>query len=349
LIASPFLLADRSACLRRLVIRDLFVEGENEAERRYLDGQMLFDPLVADLVARQNTDGSWNARDIGAGWGAGGNILATGYALSRLGYLGLDQSNPAVQKAILFLKSVQLSDGSWPLSRNNADVDGHGESNPGYDMVPLQTALPLRGLAAAGAAELDFCEKAYDWLLAQRLEDGAWPTGMASGVHGYVAGYRRLGHSRWGCSSNTTGALICFALHPHRRYGEPARRALDLLLSREAHDSGPLGFDTARLAGAEPVSGFFTYYRNYDLALILDLCWRVEISIEDERVRTILDRVISKRNAFGLWSYPDHPQAARWVSFDLSRSIYRLSGGNGWTGSEPRTPFHTYPRQRRRF
>ena len=59
-------------------------------------------------------------------------------------------------------------------------------------MIPLQTALPLRGLAAVGAAEEPFCERAYEWLLAQRLEDGAWPSGLASGVHGYVAGYRRL-------------------------------------------------------------------------------------------------------------------------------------------------------------
>ena len=36
----------------------------------------------------------------------------------------------------------------------------------------------------------------YEWLLAQRLPDGAWPTGIASGNTGYMAGYRRLAHSR---------------------------------------------------------------------------------------------------------------------------------------------------------
>jgi hypothetical protein len=45
-------------------------------------------------------------------------------------------------------------------------------------MMPLQTALPLRELAACGYAADPRSELAYDWLLAQRLEDGAWPTGV---------------------------------------------------------------------------------------------------------------------------------------------------------------------------
>jgi hypothetical protein len=44
-------------------------------------------------------------------------------------------------------------------------------------MVPLQTALPLRALAMCGYATDPRAERAYAWLLAQRLEDGAWPTG----------------------------------------------------------------------------------------------------------------------------------------------------------------------------
>jgi hypothetical protein len=348
MIASPYLLADRSACLRRLTLRDLFQGEENDLEKKEIEDLLHTDPLVADLIHSQQPDGSWDARDVGAAWGAGGSILATGYALSRLGYLGFDQTYEAVQRGVIFLKENQLPDGSWPLSRN-ADSDEKSSTGAGYSMIPLQTALPLHGLAAVGCAEEVYCERAYDWLLAQRLEDGAWPTGLASGVHGYVAGYRRLAHSRWGCRSNTTGALGCFALHPTRRTSEPARRALDLLLGRETHESGPLGFNIARLIGAEPVSGFITYYRIYDLALILDLCWRVEISIEDERVKAILELVLSKRNSIGLWAYPDHPHAARWVSFELTRVIQRLTSQEGWMGSEPRTPFQTYPKQIRRF
>lgn len=350
MIPSPLLLADRSVCLRRLVLRDLFPREDTQAELAELEPLVETDPLVTGMAALQSPDGSWNARDLGASWGAGGDVLATGYGLACLGACGLDQNYLPVRKAVDYLRSVQLSDGSWAMGAYNPEVERSGLEGGGYAMVPLQTAIPLRGLAAVGAAQEPFCEAAYEWLLRQRLEGGAWPTGLTlSGVHGYVAGYRRLAHSRWGCRSNTTGALVCLSLHPTRRTSEAARRALDLLLGRETSESGPIGFDTARTFGMEPVRGFFTYYRVYDLALILNLCWRLAVSLEDERVRKILSFVLEKRNAFGLWDYPDHPQAARWISYDLTRSFQQLSNQAGWVGSEPRTPFQSYPKQRRRF
>ncbi len=158
----------------------------------------------------------------------------------------------------------------------------------------LQTSIPLRGLAAAGYATDPRAERAYDWLLAQRLDDGAWPTGLASGTLGYVAGYRRLAHSRWGCRSNTTGALACLALHPTRRRGPEARRALDLLLGRETREAHTLGYEVARVLGAEPARGFFTFYARFDLAQMLDLCRRVGAGPEDAargRDRRICDGV----------------------------------------------------------
>jgi hypothetical protein len=216
-------------------------------------------------------------------------------------------------------------------------------------MVPLQTALPLRALAACGYAGDARVEKAYEWLLAQRLPDGAWPTGRASGVYGYVAGYRRLAHSRWGCRSNTTGSLICLALHPQRAGSPEARRALDLLLGRETRERQPLGFEVARLVGGEPVRGFFTFFARFDLALVLDLCWRIGASTEDPRVADLVEHVWAERGAFGLWEYAPRPQVSRWITFDLLRSLSQMGseraghGASEWQSSEPRTPFQPYP------
>jgi hypothetical protein len=265
-------------------------------------------------------------------------------AMARLGYLGFGHDHPAVHRAAEFIFSQQMADGAWPL----IERPDHQE-DVGYEMIPLQTALPLRGLAACGYASDPRSERAYDWLLTQRLPDGAWPTGKSGGVFGYVAGYRRLPHSRWGCRSNTTGALICLALHPQRRSGPEARRALDLLLARETRERQPLGFEVARLLGAEPVRGLFTFFARFDLALVLDLCSRVEVSQDDRRVADLTDFIQKEKGSFGLWEYLPQPQISRWLTFDLLRSLSRLLAVAGWLGQEPRTPFQAYPRRPHRF
>jgi hypothetical protein len=224
-----------------------------------------------------------------------------------------------------------------------------GSRDAGYSMIPLQTAIPLRALAACGYAADPRAERAYEWLLDQRLEDGAWPTGIASGVYGYVAGYRRLAHSRWGCRSNTTASLICLALHPERRQGAAARRALDLLLGRETREAQNVGFEVARLVGAEPTRGFTTFFARFDLALLLDLCWRVGATLQDARVADLATFVRGLQGEYGLWTYAAKPQASRWVTFDLLRSLSRLDQDGTWVSGEPRTPFQPYPSQRRRY
>jgi len=339
---AALLLADPSPCLRMLVLRDVFRRPDDDPELRELAGLRETDPLVADLVGLQAPDGFWKG-------GMHGKLQATSLALMRLGYLGLGPDHPAVQRGAEALFSLQREDGAWPLP----DVREETEERTGYSMMPLQTAIPLRGLAACGYTTDPQAERAYNWLLAQRLPDGAWPTGIASGNYGYVAGYRRLAHSRWGCRSNTTGALICLALHPTRRACPEARRALDLLLGRETREQHTLGFEVARLVGVEPARGFITYYARFDLALVLDLCWHVGATGDDERIAELAEFVRGLQGPYGLWEYTPRPQAARWVTFDLLRSLSRLDGGGeggaDWLSFEPRTPFRTYAKKVRRY
>jgi len=343
---APLLLADPSPCLRMLVLSELLHRPEDDPELRELAELRERDPLAADLWARQEPDGAWKEVEPGS---RGGRLRSTSQALMRLGYLGFGPDHPAVQRGAEYLFSQQRTDGSWPLP----DTGEEAREREGYSMVPLQTALPLRGLAVCGYAADPRAERAFDWLLAQRLPDGAWPTGIASGNYGYVAGYRRLAHSRWGCRSNTTGALICLALHPQRRIGPEAHRALDLLLGRETREKHTLGSEVARLIGVEPARGFLTYYARFDLALVLDLCWRIGATRDDGRIADLADFVQGLQGPYGLWEYTPRPQASRWVTSDLLRSLSRLAGGQGpavdWVSLEPRTPFTPYPRRERRY
>jgi hypothetical protein len=338
----PLLLADPSPCLRWLVLRDLFHRPAHDPEMEELAPQRDSDPLAAEIPALQSDDGSSQA---GSDY-----IRMTAFALARLGYLGFDSAHPSIARAAERLFHQQLPDGSWPLGKYDAEADGDRELSrkEHYSMIPLQTAFPLRGLAACGYACDPRAERAYDWLLAQRLPDGAWPTGVSAGIYGGVGGYRRLAHSHWGCRANTTGALICLALHPERRRSEPARRAIDHLLGRETRDAYALGCEVARLTGAEMPRGFLTYFARFDLGLILDLCARVGISKDDPRVADLMSYLRSLRGKYGLWEYRDRPQISRWLTFDLMRSMACLEKEGGWIGQEPRTTFRPYSRRLRK-
>lgn len=205
------------------------------------------DPLVSQLFTTQSPDGSWELNDIG-GRGSKNKILSTSYALKRLGYLNFGKKHPKIQKAAEFILSHQQENGSWPLYKQYVEKEGSSK----YSMIPLQTALPLQGLMMCGYATDKRVEQAFNWLFEQQLEDGGWPAGLASGNYGYIAGYRKLHHSRWGCRSNTTGVLQCLAYHPQYKNSYQTQRAFDLLLSRETRETHTLGFEMARLIGLEP-------------------------------------------------------------------------------------------------
>jgi hypothetical protein len=215
-------------------------------------------------------------------------------------------------------------------------------------MIPMQTAMPLRALAMCGYARDPRSKRAYEWLLSKRLSDGAWPTGMASGNPGGVGGYRRLPHSRWGCRTNTTAALLCLAHHPDRCSSPEAQQALDLLLGRETRERSAMGFEVARLLGAEEPRGTLTHFARFDTAQVLDLCWRVGATTRDRRVSRLVEWVGDQQGPYGLWEYRPNPTISRWLTFDIVRSLAHLKPEGSWVSMEPRTPFRSYgPRARR--
>jgi hypothetical protein len=124
---------------------------------------------------------------------------------------------------------------------------------------------------------------------------------------------------------------------------------LDVLLGTELKENASIGFEVARTVGAEQYQGFLTFYARRDAGLILDLCWRVGASLEDERVLELLETVRSLQGTYGLWEYPRRPQVSRWVTFDLLRSISNLGKNRDWISEEPQVPFQAYPKTDKRF
>jgi hypothetical protein len=309
------LLADASPALRRRVLTELLAVPEDDPEVRELTALVRRDPSLDDRPA---------------------DLRRAAFQLCRLAYAGIGREHARVQEVAEHVFAHQRADGSFPLPREGM-----------YSMMPLQTALPLRGLAAAGYAEDPRAERAYEWLLDQRLDDGAWPVGVAHGQKGYIAGYRRLPGSP-GCRANTTGALAALAFHPARARSDDARRPLDLLLQRETRDEWALGWEVARLTGIEPPAGFITFYARFDLAFVLELAGRCGAARDDPRVDDLVEFLLALRGETGLWQHPAYPELARWLTFDVLRSLRRLEGGD-WTGLAPRTAFRAYPKRRRRY
>jgi hypothetical protein len=122
-----------------------------------------------------------------------------------------------------------------------------------------------------------------------------------------------------------------------------------MLLGRETREKHTLGFEVARTIGVEPARGFLTYYAKFDAAQILDLCWRVGATLDDDRIAELVKFVKRQQGPYGLWEYVPHPQASRWVTFDLLRSLSKIDESLDWLSLEPRTPFRPYPKRERRF
>ena len=316
------LLADRSPALRYRALVEVDGAGVDDPEVIALARDLEHAPEIAKAAASART----------------GDGREVGYALCRLAYLGARKGNPAVDAIADQLFAMQRRDGSWPIDRRR-----DAESSE-YEWSPVQTAVPLRGLAAAGFATDPRCERAYDWLLERRLDDGSWPTGVAVGQRRWVAGYRRLPRSE-GCRSSTTAAIACLVHHPGLSSSDEVRTPLDLLLTRETRDEWTIGYEAARLLGVEPARGFITFYARFDLAWLFELATRAGFGLDDRRLADLADFLMGLRGEYGLWDNPLHPQLGRWLSLDLLASFRRLENSD-WAGIDMAIPFRPYPAQR---
>lgn len=294
---------------------------------------------------------------------------AAGYLLCRLVYLGY--RGPELADAVEGIFEHQQADGSWPVWREDdlapapARVTTKGRRRRGqppaalppsesYRFITNLTAVPLRGIAAAGFATDPRAERAYDWLVAQRLRDGSW-TGSHKADHGLDGrssgedpDYRKLNPGD-GCRSATTGVVACFALHPERRLSDVARVGVDHLLAQPIRKEATLGWEVSRLVGLERAGGRFTFYVIFDRAFLLDFASRCGVSAEHDRVRALVAELAALRGPFGIWQHPAHPQLSRWLTFDLECSLRRLAGGD-WTGDAvDHAPYARARRPRRRY
>ncbi len=125
------------------------------------------------LRREQEDDGSWYGR-----WGVN-YIYGTWQAIRGLTRIGVDPSDPMVQKGAGWLLSVQNVDGGWGescISYEDPSLKGRAES------TPSQTAWALMGLICAGMADSQAVRDGLDYLIDNQKDDGSWDEDSFTGT-----------------------------------------------------------------------------------------------------------------------------------------------------------------------
>lgn len=332
------LLANSSSCLRYKILSNMRKPDMNEL--RELDVIRRDDPILKSLLALQSSDGSFRISDRTATTSI---IQSTSIALTMLSYLGFDNSMSEVQMAVDYLFSRQQADGSWIYEDYNPE---DGET---YEMVPLQVAFPLWGISSVGYAMHPKLEKSFQWLFDKQLEDGAWPVGTSSGNYGFIAGYRKLPNSKQGCRVNTTCCLLALSNHPILKNDKRTMKALDILLGRRTIEKHSMGVNIARCLGVEKSAGFFSYFAQHDIALILSIISKIGIGSEDTRIDSIVKTVNNFQNEYGLIEYEKAPIVSQWLTYDINIYLRNIQSGETWVSKNPNYTFKNYQKPKIRY
>ncbi len=126
--------------------------------------QQALDRCLDYLRAQQEPVGCWYGR-----WGTN-YIYGTWSALTALEQVGVPPDDPAVQRAVRWLKATQRADGGWGES-NDTYIDAAAKAG---DSTAFQTAWAMLGLMAAGEGDTPALRKAACFLLDAQCADGLW-------------------------------------------------------------------------------------------------------------------------------------------------------------------------------
>ena len=131
------------------------------------------DRALAYLRAQQRPDGAWTSS-----WGIN-LIYATRFAVAGLRVAGVPSDDPTLQRAGLWLRSIQHADGGW-----GEDFSGclSGEYVDHPTSLVISTAWAVLALLDTEERPSDATRRGADWLAARQDQDGDWPRDSVNGV-----------------------------------------------------------------------------------------------------------------------------------------------------------------------
>ncbi len=126
----------------------------------------VIDNCIAYLRNEQEADGCWFGR-----WGTN-YIYGTWSVLIGFESAGVTKCDPAIRKAVAWLKSKQREDDGWGESNHSYhDNNSRGEFNTSS---AFQTSLALLALLSAGEVNCSEVEAGVSYLLRNQQADGFW-------------------------------------------------------------------------------------------------------------------------------------------------------------------------------
>ncbi|MDJ0765968.1 MAG: prenyltransferase/squalene oxidase repeat-containing protein [Myxococcota bacterium] len=216
----PWLLSSENAAISAFVRRDLLGEKVNTEQLWEL-------PEARRLVKRQQSNGSWRypvAKPPPYNYDLYETLNTLGILVGKYGF---NSRHPAIQRGADYVFSCQAPEG---------DYRGIYGNQPAHTYTPVL----METLIEAGYKDHPSIERAFQWLLDTRLDDGGWA------IPARTHGIKYAGDWEGTASANpiapdrskpfshmVTGMVLrAFVVHPRYRRRRVAKDAAHLLKSR---------------------------------------------------------------------------------------------------------------------
>jgi len=308
----PWLLSANDAAVTTLVRRDLL--GEKVQVRELWD---LREPQR--LVGRQQANGSWRypaKKPPPQNFDLYETLVTLGELVGKYGF---DRRHWAVDRAAQYVFACQTAAG---------DFRGIYGNQPAHTYTPALMEV----LVDAGYADAEPIDRAFQWLLATRQQDGGWaiPTrtrdlklvkdwlAIASGPEVEADPTRPFSHL-------VTGMVLrALAAHPRHRQTAAARRAADLLKSRLFKPD-----KYADRKGPEYWTKFTYPFQFTNLLTSIDSLGKMGYSATDPDIARVIDWFRKQQKADGSVALTmcrgiGDKRLAYWLGLALCRALLRF-------------------------
>jgi squalene-hopene/tetraprenyl-beta-curcumene cyclase len=128
--------------------------------------QRALQAVLRYLRAAQEPFGAWFGR-----WGTN-YVYGTWSALAAFEQAGISSADPAMQRAVRWLKRIQRPDGGW--AEDNDSYLRPETAGTGRESTAFQTAWAMLGLMAAGETTCTELHRGAEFLLHTQRPDGLW-------------------------------------------------------------------------------------------------------------------------------------------------------------------------------